>query len=231
MAEVVLVTGTSRGIGRRLAERFVEAGQRVVGCSRGEADFAADGYEHHRLDVSDEAAVAGLLRDVRRRHGRLDALINNAALATMNHALLTPGATARSVLETNVLGTFLLCREAAKLMRKTPGGRIVNFTSLAAPLALEGEAIYAASKAAVESLTRTLARELAPLGITVNAVGPCPVKTAMTRGVPEATMRRALERQSIPRYATPDDVANLVEFFLKPESAMVTGQIVYLGGV
>ena len=148
----------------------------------------------------------------------------------MNHALLTAGSTARTLLETNVLGSFLLCREAAKLMRTSGGGRIVNFSSVAVPLALEGEAIYAASKAAVESMTQILARELAPLGVTVNCVGPCPVDTDMTRPVPDEKMQAVLAKQAIPRYATVEDVANVLDFFLRPESAMVTGQVVYLGG-
>lgn len=102
-------------------------------------------------------------------------LINNAGIAAMNHAMPTPADSIQKVLNTNVPGTFLFCRDAAKLMKKNRFGRIVNFSTVAAPLKLEGEAAYAASKATVVTLTQILAREFAELGITVNAVGPTPI--------------------------------------------------------
>src|SRR5690606_25682675 len=129
------------------------------------------------LDVADEAAVAELFAAVRRDYGRLDHLINNAGVASMNHSLLTPVDAVDRLLRTNVEGTFLFCREAAKLMKKRRFGRIVNFSTVAVPLRLEGEAAYVASKAAVEGLSKVLAGEFAPFGVTVNVVGPVPVDT------------------------------------------------------
>jgi 3-oxoacyl-[acyl-carrier protein] reductase len=157
-------------------------------------------------------------------------LINNAGIASMNHILLTPMATISKVMDTNVIGTFLFCREAAKLMQKN-GGRIVNFATVATPLNLEGESIYAASKAAVESLTRILARELAPFRITVNAVGPTPVKTDLIRSVPKNKMDALLSRQAIRRFGEFRDISNVIDFMIKAESDFVTGQVVFLGGV
>jgi 3-oxoacyl-[acyl-carrier protein] reductase len=228
---VLLITGTRKGIGLALARHYLGRGFRVVGCSRRPAELQDVGYLHHCLDVGDEAAVRRMMADVRARLGGLDALINNAGIASMNHALLTPMAAVRQVLETNVVGTFLLCREAAKLMRSAARGRIVNFSTVAVPLRLEGEAVYAASKAAVEMLTRVLARELAPLGITCNAVGPTPIATDLIGGVPREKIDRLLAMQSIPRLGEPSDVANVIDFFLRPESDFVTGQVIYLGGV
>lgn len=231
-SRVMLITGTRKGIGRFLAERYVAAGWTVVGCSRGKPDWTLTGYEHFEADVADEKAVKALFLALRQRHGRLDALINNAGIASMNHVLLTPLATLQAILSTNVVGTFLFCREAARLMsQEKRGGRIVNFATVATPLKLEGEAAYAASKAAVVSLTEVMARELAPFAITVNAVGPTPIETDLIRSVPKAKMDALIARQAVPRMGTMEDVANVIDFFLKQESDFVTGQVVYLGGV
>src|SRR5467141_507734 len=125
-----------------------------------------------------------MFSEIRKHDGRLDVLINNAGVASMNHSLLTPIAAVNKILETNFTGTFLFCREAARLMQLHRYRRIVNFATGAVPLKLEGEAVYAASKAALISLTQILAREFADFGITVNAVGPTPIKTDLLRGVP-----------------------------------------------
>jgi 3-oxoacyl-[acyl-carrier protein] reductase len=227
----MLISGARKGIGRSLVEHYLQRGYRVVGCSRQPADWEAAGYQHYCADVREEAAVRQLVADVRNRMGGLQVLINNAGVAGMNHALLTPLISVKEILETNVVGTFLLCREAARLLRLAPHARIVNFSTVAVPLRLEGEAVYAASKASVEMLTRVLARELAPLGITCNAVGPTPIETDLIRGVPRPKIERLLAAQAIPRLGQPADVANVIDFFLRPESDFVTGQVLYLGGV
>lgn len=228
---VTLITGTRKGIGRALAEHYLAQGHQVFGCSRQESDLAADRYRHFPLDVTDEKAVRQMLAEIRREAGGLDHVVNNAGIASMNHALLTPMATVRAMLDTNVAGTFLVSREAAKVMKARAFGRIVNVISVAAPLRLEGEAVYAASKAAVQTLTQILARELAPFGITVNAVGPGPIMTDLIRSVPQDALDRLLERQAIRRMGTCDDVVNVVDFFLRRESGFITGQSLFLGGV
>lgn len=228
---VTVITGTSRGIGRHLAQHLVGSGHRVVGCSRGEADWSDPHYRHVTLDIRDEAAVTKLFREVRTGYGRLDNLINNAGIASMNHAVTTPIPTLRNILDTNVTAAFLFARESAKLMMKRRYGRIVNLTTVAVPLRLEGEAAYAASKGALETLTRVLARDLGPMGITVNAVGPGPIETSLIAGVPRDRLDALLSRLAIPEFGTVEDVANVVDFFLAPASRLVTGQTVYLGGV
>ena len=228
---VILITGTSRGIGRGLAEYYLEKGELICGCSRAPSTIEHPGYFHFVLDVSDEKAVTSMVRTVVRTHGKIDGLLNNAGIASMNHALLSTSATAQAIFATNFHGTFLFCREVAKAMVRRKTGRIVNFATVATPLRLEGESLYAASKAAVESFTQVLARELGPAGVTVNAIGPTPVQTDLIKSVPKVKMDALLARQAIQRFGTVSDVINVVDFFLSAQSDFVTGQIIYLGGV
>lgn len=227
----IVITGTRKGIGKSLAEHYLAEGWQVAGCSRGESSIEHANYRHFPLDVSEETAVVKMARSLKSEFGNIDALLNNAGIASMNHALLTPAETVNRILATNVVGTFLFCREVAKLMRRSKSARIVNFTTVAHPLNLEGEAIYAASKAAVESLTRILAREFAELSVTVNAVGPTPIKTDLIRGVPQEKMDSLIQRQAIRRLGEVRDVINAIDFYLRPESDFITGQVLYLGGV
>ena len=227
----ILITGSRKGIGRYLAEKYLANGDRLIGCSRGESDLTHENYKHFCLDVCDEKAVIGLFSELRKTHKHLDVLINNAGIASMNHSILTPLKTAERVMQTNFLGTFIFCREAAKVMKKKAHSRIVNFGTVATPLRLEGEAVYAASKAAVVSLTEILAKEFAAYGITVNAVGPTPVDTDLIRSVPKKKLDELLEKQAIRRFGTLEDVENVIDFFVRDESDFVTGQVVFLGGV
>ena len=149
----------------------------------------------------------------------------------MNHSMLTTMETVRKILDTNVAGMFLFSREASKLMQKHQFGRIINFATIATPLKLEGEAIYAASKAAVISLTQILSKELAEYKITVNAIGPTPVKTDLIKSVPTKKIEALLQRQAIKRYGEFADITNVIDFFIKPESNFITGQVIFLGGV
>ncbi|MEX2979389.1 SDR family NAD(P)-dependent oxidoreductase [Serratia fonticola] len=228
---ITLITGTRKGIGRHLAQHYLSLGHRVIGCSRQPSDLDIPGYEHFIVDVANEASVLEMISKVRQQYEYLDNLINNAGIASMNHSLLTPYSTAKLLVQTNFLGTFLLSREAAKLMKGNKQGRIVNLSTVAKPLKLEGEALYAASKAAVETLTTVMAKELASYRITVNAVGPTPIDTDLTRAIPAAKMKSLIERQSIKRYGTFDDVNHVIDFFLSAQSNFITGQIIYLGGL
>lgn len=228
---VMIITGTRKGIGKFLAEYYVKKGFHVIGCSRGQIDFKLGNYQHFCLDVSDEPAVVKMFSIIRKTYGRLDVLINNAGIASMNHSLLTPIKTVRKILDTNIIGTFLFCRESVKVMKKKQSGRIVNFSTVAVPLKLEGEAIYAASKAAVVTLTEVLCHEYAEYGITVNAVAPPLVQTDLIRGVPKSKLEKLLSRLAIHRYGNPEEICNVIDFFIKPESELITGQIVYLGGI
>jgi len=228
---VFLITGARKGIGEHLVGHYLARGHQIVGCSRRPASFEAESYKHFCLDVSDETAVQQMFAEISSQHGRLDVLINNAGIASMNHTLLMPTKTARDIVDTNFIGTFLMSREAARLMRKHGFGRIINFATVATPLKLEGEAVYAASKAAVINFTQIIAREFAEFGITANVVAPTPIQTDLIKAVPQGKLDRLLKRQAIKRPGEFRDVTNVIDFFVRPESDFITGQVLYLGGV
>ena len=230
-SKIILITGTSKGIGRYLVEQYTTLGHHVIGCSRSKVEYYINNYQHFSLDICNEKDVKKMFSQIRKSYGRLDILINNAGIASMNHALLTTMDTVRKIYNTNVFGTFLFCREATKIMQRNQYGRIINFATVAVPLKLEGEAIYASSKAAVISLTQILARELAKIGITVNAIGPTPVKTDLISSVPDEKLDGLIKKQAINRYGEYGDIINVIDFFIKPESNFITGQVIYLGGV
>lgn len=227
MSKVFIITGSSKGIGKTLCEFYLQQGNVVVGCSRGEGTIHHPNYTHYSLSVADETAVAVMVKDVKQKHTRIDVLINNAGTASMNHLMLTPTKTYDTVMDTNLKGTFLFSRECAKAMMKT-GGKIINLSSVAVPLALEGEAIYAASKAAIETLTKVMAKEVAPMNITVNAIGPGPIDTDLLKGVSKEKLEALLNQLPSKSLGTKEEVLEKIEQFLHSNR---TGEVVYLGGL
>jgi len=231
MNNVMVITGTRKGIGRYLAEYYLGKGLIVCGCSREDSDLTHKNYEHFCLDVADERAVRKMISSITKQYKKIDYLINNAGIASMNHSFLTPLSVVEKLCKTNIFGTFLFCREAGKIMAKNKVGRIINFTTVASPLNLEGEAIYASTKAAVEKLTTILSKEFGQNGITVNAIGPSPIKTDLIKNVGEDKLALLIEKQAIKGFGSFEDVSNVCDFFIKDESKMISGQIIYLGGV
>ena len=229
--KVIVSTGSRKGLGKALAEYYLSLGHTVIGCSRHEGTIVHDNYKHFLTDVSNEREVIKMVRGAKKAHGCIDILINNAGMAAMNHLLTTPLSSAETLMSTNVLGTFLFTREVSKVMMKQKHGSIVNYSTVAVPLNLEGEAMYAASKSAVESLTKISAKELAPYGITVNAIGPTPIPTDLIKAVPKKKIEELIDSQAIKRLGTEEDVINVIDFFISDKSNFVTGQTLYLGGV
>ncbi|MGL5947840.1 MAG: SDR family NAD(P)-dependent oxidoreductase [Aeromonas sp.] len=227
----IIITGTRKGLGKALAEHYLAQGHQVAGCSRGPSSIEHAHYMHFCLDVADEKAVIAMVRSVQRTWQGIDILLNNAGMAAMNHLLTTPQRTAQNIVNTNVLGSFLFMREAGKIMMKQGQGSIVNYSTVAVALDLAGEALYAASKAAVESLTRIGAKELGQWGVRVNAIAPTPIKTDLIRHVPAAKLDELLQQQICQRFGEVSDVINVLDFFNCAESNYITGQIIYLGGV
>ncbi|MCI6339860.1 MAG: SDR family oxidoreductase [Campylobacter sp.] len=239
MCRVFIISGSSRGIGKALSEHYLGCGDIVVGCARSTSDIAHENYRHFILDINDEKAVVAMVRAAKKEFGKIDICLNNAGMASMNHILTTSYESAKTLVDVNFLGAFLLSREAAKAMisnkisnkNSAKSGVIINFSSVAAPLCLEGEAIYAASKAACESLTKTMAKELASYSIRVNAIALTPVQTDLIKAVPKDKINALLEQQAIKRFGEFDDIINVIDFFISQKSDFITGQIITLGGV
>lgn len=231
MSRIIIITGTRKGIGKELALYYLDNNDIVIGCSRGDSSIDNSNYRHFSLDVSDEKAVVSMIRSVKKEFGKIDVLLNNAGIASMNHFLTTSYETVKNIFSTNFFGTFLFSREVSKVMMKQKSGRIVNFTTIATPLSLEGEAIYASSKSAIENLTQTISKELATFNITVNAIGPTPIETDLIKAVPKDKIKELLNKQTIKRFGTFEDIKNVINFFIDKKSDFITGQIIYLGGV
>ena len=227
----ILVTGASRGLGLAIVQHLLAQGHLVIGCSRSTSEVSHPNYHHFEANVAIEEHVQELFIKIRKAFKYIDVLINNAGVARMNAFALTPFKNMRETMDVNYAGTFMCSQKAISLLRKSANPRIINMSTVAVPMNLQGEAAYAASKSAVESLTRVIAKELSTFNITCNAIGPSPIATDLISGVSEEKISRLIEQQSIQKMAKPEDVLNLVDFFMKPQSNMITGQIIYLGGI
>jgi 3-oxoacyl-[acyl-carrier protein] reductase len=229
--KVAVVTGASRGIGRMLAEYLLGEGAQVAGLSRGEVDDAPDGYTHYAVDVTDARAVQMAFARMARAHGRVDIVINNAAVLTSQYAMIMPAANAQAMVDINLLGTFYVTREAAKVMRKAGSGRIINIGSMAASLEPIGDSLYAATKAGVATMAAVFSKEFSTFNVTCNTIGVTAIPTDMLDQHDRAVIDAIIERLPVPRYAEPDDIFNVVDFFASDRSSYITAQTVFLGGV
>ena len=222
-----LITGTSQGLGLALAERLLADGWTVHGFARGAQTLAHERFTAHAVDITDESAVRAAVAAFAAA-GRIDLLINNAGAAALNAFLLTPGSVAEHLMRVNYLGTFHCLQAVGKVMVRQRGGLVINLTTVAVPLSLEGEAAYVASKAAVEALTKVAAKELAPQGVRVVAFGLGPVDTRLTRAVPKAMLAKINDAIGRPQGTT---MAQAVDFIMSRLSAadLKSGSVEYFG--
>lgn len=228
---VVVITGTSRGIGRALAEHYLAKHWLVVGTSRAETTINHESYIHFRADLTLAKERSEFVANVLEQYGAPLLLINNAGVARMNHSLLATNNAIDSQIDLNLKATIDCSAQFGKRMIVNRKGVIINFTTVAVPLKLEGEAIYSASKAAVEQFTKVFSKEVGPFNVRVNCIGPCPVKTDLIAAVPESKLDDLIGKQSLKYYGTYDDIFNVVDWFASDESKMITGQTIYLGGI
>jgi 3-oxoacyl-[acyl-carrier protein] reductase len=228
---VAVVTGTSRGIGRMIATHFLNESASVVGLDLGASTIEHDRYSHLSLDIGDDNQVRQVFQKIARQFPSLDILVNNAAVLTSQHLLLMPGSKARDMVSTNILGTVFASREAAKLMSRKKYGRIINIGSMAASLEPIGDSVYAATKTAAMTLAGILAKEFAPFNITINTLGITAFPTGMLEQLPKDKVGAVVAALPLARFATEDDILNVLDFFASERSSYVTAQRVFLGGV
>ena len=232
LTKTILITGTSRGIGKFLALHYHKLGYNVIGCSRAQLhEEIGRNYHHFSVDITNEIQVIEMFSEIKSNFSALDYLINSAGINTANSlSILTSVKSATETLNTNLLGTFLITREAVKLMIRNHFGRIINLGSMATKHEVEGEAIYTASKGGVYSMTRVIAKELNSFGITCNVISPAAIDTTLMKQVDALKFKLVLKRNAIQSIGSLEDIAHLTDFLLSNKSSCITGQNIFLGG-
>ena len=238
--KVALITGGSRGIGRAIALRLAASGANVAICGRGEEaartvadEITALGLQSfaQAADVSDADQAAQIVKATLERWGRLDILVNNAGITRDNLLMRMKEEDWDAVMATNLKGAFNCCKAAVRPMMKARGGRIINISSVVGISGNAGQANYAASKAGLLGLTKSLAKELGSRNITVNAVAPGFVPdTGMTGDLAEEAIEGLTAQIPLGRFGSVEDVAHAVAFLASDGSAYVTGQVLAVDG-
>ena len=237
--KLAIVTGGGQGIGRAIALDFAEAGLDVViadinleTAEAAAAEVAAAGSDPlaFELNVADADNVEALIEKVSEKYGRIDYLINNAGI-TRDALMMRMGDDAwRAVIDINLTGTYLCSKAVIRVMMKQRDGRIVNISSVVGAMGNAGQTNYAASKAGVVGFTKALAREVAARGITVNAVAPGFIQTAMTDALPDKAREELVNLIPNGRLGTPEDVAAAVRFLVSEDASYITGQVLHVNG-
>ena len=235
--KVALVTGASRGIGVAIARALADGGARVAVVSRSEersaavaAELPGSGHAGLGCDVADSAAVDATVKGVEASMGSLDILVNNAGITKDNLLMRLKDEDWDDVLATNLKAAFLMIRSATKGMMKRRDGRIINITSVVGLTGNKGQANYAASKAGLVGLTKSVAKELASRNILCNAIAPGFIETDMTAELSEAVRSELTNQIALGRLGSPEDIAGVVRFLAGPAAAYITGQVLVVDG-
>ncbi|MDE7156414.1 MAG: 3-oxoacyl-[acyl-carrier-protein] reductase [Lachnospiraceae bacterium] len=238
--KIAIVTGASRGIGRQIAKTLAEHGAAVIVNYCGSEQAANETVEQitasggtakaYQADVSDYTQAADMMNDVVKEYGRIDILINNAGITRDSLILKMNDEDFMKVINTNLTGTFNCVKHASKIMLKQKYGRIVNMASIVGIYGNAGQANYAASKAGVIGMTKSVAKELGSRNITVNAIAPGYIGTDMTDSLPDAAKEKITSAIAMKRMGTVEDVANLAAFLASDNASYITGQVIGVDG-
>ena len=238
--KVAVVTGGSRGIGRSICVTLAGAGAYVVVNYQGNEEAAAETLklvkeaggdgEIRRFDITDEAAVQAAFKDIAKSKGRLDIVVNNAGIAMDQILLRVKQEEIDRTFATNLGGAIHCCKAAIRSMMRAKTGRIINLSSVVGESGNPGQVVYSASKAGLIGLTKTLAREYASRGVTVNAVAPGFIETDMTSVLPEEAQKGIVEQTPLGRIGRPEEVAAAVLFLASDEASYITGQVIRVNG-
>src|SRR5882762_9373806 len=237
--QIAVVTGAGRGIGRAIALKFAQAGADVVCVSRTAENAEKVANEVRALgrktwayavDVADSGAVAAASEKILGEAGRVDILVNNAGVTRDGLLMRMSEADWDTVLDTNLKGAFLFTKAFTRAFVKQRSGRIINVTSIIGLIGNAGQCNYAASKAALVGFTKSIARELASRGITVNALAPGFIETDMTAGLSEEVRNEVLKKIPLNAFGKPDDIAEAAVFLASPAARYVTGQVLTVDG-
>lgn len=233
--KIVLVTGASRGIGLSLVEYFISKNAFVIGISKSESKYQHKNYNHFAVDIGNPESVSNLFRkEISKKFKKIDIVINNAAVLTSQYAMIMPIKNAVDMVNVNLLGSFFVSRESAKLMRDKSGARIINIGSMASSLEPMGDSIYAATKAGLISISNILAKELSSYNVTCNTVGITAIETDMLNSHTDSAKQKIKEIISslpVSRMAKIEDITNVIDFFASPNSSYITAQTIFLGGI
>jgi 3-oxoacyl-[acyl-carrier protein] reductase len=236
---VAFVTGASRGIGRAIALRLARDGRHVVLASRSAGPLSEVKSQIEQtggsasvcaVDVSDRSALADAIAETAKAHGRFDILVNNAGITRDNLILRMGDDEWDAVIETNLASAFVAMRAAARPMMKNRFGRIVNIASTSGLVGNAGQANYAAAKAGLVGLTRSVARELGGKGVTANVVAPGFIRTDMTSELPEAVIAGVKSMIQVDRLGEPEDIAEAVAYATSDRAGFLTGQVITVDG-